>query len=226
MASDKVALLFDIDGTLIITDGAGATSWKLAFNDLYGIPADIDAYSDTGMTDPEVARRTFTAVVGHNPSASEFSRLLERRMHFLGRAVDEADGYRILPGVEALLPDLIDRGYLLGLVTGNLEGAAHIKLGRAGLNRFFAFGGYGSDSPDRATLTKVAMARACLVAGEEIGPEQFLAFGDTPNDVEAAHRAGIECVAVASHKYTFEQLSAAGADWVLHSFEEALPLER
>lgn len=224
MTSDKVALLFDIDGTLIITDGAGATSWKLAFMDLYGIPADIDKYSDTGMTDPEVARRTFTALLGHNPSPGEFSRLLERRMHFLGQAVDEADGYHVLPGVEALLPKLIHRGYLLGLVTGNLEAAAHIKLARARLNRFFAFGGYGSDSPDRVALTQVAMQRAAMVAGEPIAAEKFLSFGDTPNDVIAAHQAGIECVGVASHKYSVTELRDAGADWVLGSLEEPLPL--
>ncbi|MDA8397403.1 MAG: HAD family hydrolase [Actinomycetota bacterium] len=218
-----VAVLFDIDGTLIVTDGAGARSWELAFADLWEVEADISNYSDTGMTDPEVGRRTFEAVMGRSPSAAEFSRLLERRMHYLTQTVAESSGYRILPGVAELLPRLVEEGYVLGLVTGNLEAAAHVKLSRAGLNRFFSFGGYGSDSPDRTEVTRMAMRRGSVVFGGHVPPEAFLAVGDTPNDVEAAHAAGITCVAVASHKYDMEQLEASGADWVIPSLEQGLP---
>ncbi|EQD45431.1 phosphatase, partial [mine drainage metagenome] len=112
MTSDKVAILFDIDGTLIVTDGAGSTSWSMAFKEIYNIDAQIDRYSDIGMTDPEVARRTFEAVIGRAPTKAEFSRLLERRMHYLTESVQDSKGYHVLPGVEDLLPKLIAQGYL------------------------------------------------------------------------------------------------------------------
>ena len=224
MPEAKIALLFDIDGTLIITDGAGAVSWKRAFDELYGVEADISSYSDTGMTDPVVARRTFLAVIGRDPTPTEFTRLIERRMYYLQESVQESAGYKVLPGVAELLPALIKQGYLLGLTTGNLEAAAHIKLHRAHLNHFFSFGGYGSDSSSRTELTKVAMKRARVVSGADIAPSQFLALGDTPSDVMAAHESGIECVGVASHKFSVTQLKAAGADYVLDSLVDRLPL--
>ncbi len=223
LSSDHVALLFDIDGTLIDTGGAGAASWRLAFDELYGIPADIGKFTDAGMTDSQVARRTFEAVVDHSPSRKELSRLLERRLNHLYATVADSTGYRVLPGVEKLLPRLLENGYLLGLVTGNGEAAAHIKLHRARLNRFFSFGGYGSDSDDRSELTKKALERAALVFGEPIDPKKCLTIGDTPLDVTAAHGAGIECVGVASGHFSVEQLRDAGADYVLGSLEEPLP---
>lgn len=223
MSQDHLALLFDIDGTLISTGGAGAASWRLAFDELYGIPADIGKFTDAGMTDSQVARRTFEAVVGHAPSRKELSVLLERRLNHLYETVADSSGYRVLPGVEKLLPRLLEKGYLLGLVTGNGEAAAHIKLHRARLNRFFSFGGYGSDSDDRSELTKKALERAALVFGGPIHPKQCFTVGDTPLDVAAAHGAGIECVGVASGHFSAEQLREAGADHVLGSLEEPLP---
>jgi phosphoglycolate phosphatase len=174
-SDDRVAILFDIDGTLISTGGAGAASWRLAFDELYGIPADVGAFTDTGMTDPAVGRKTFEAVMSRQPERKEFTRLLERRLHHLHRTVEESEGYRVLAGVDELLPKLIDDGYLLGLVTGNVETAAHIKFHRARLNRFFSFGGYGSDATDRGELTRIALNRATLVYGETVIPEQAIA---------------------------------------------------
>jgi phosphoglycolate phosphatase len=218
------AILFDIDGTLIITGGAGATSWRLAFDELFGIPADIGEFTDTGMTDPDVGRKTFEAVLHRQPTPAEFSKLLERRLHYLYSAVADSKGYRVLDGVEELLPRLIDDGYLLGIVTGNLEAAAHIKLHRAKLNRFFSFGGYGSDAADRGELTKIALRKASLVYGEPLSPEQCLVVGDTPHDAEGAHAAGIKCVGVASHNFNAAQLREGGADYVIDSLTEGLPL--
>jgi phosphoglycolate phosphatase-like HAD superfamily hydrolase len=224
MASERIAILFDIDGTLVITGGAGAASWRLAFNELYGIPADIGEFTDTGMTDPEVGRKTFEAVLERKPERKEFVRLLERRLHYLHETVAESKQYRVLAGVEELLPRLIKDGYLLGLVTGNVEAAAHIKLHRARLNRFFSFGGYGSDSSDRGELTKIALQRATLVYGEPVTAAQAIVVGDTPHDVEGAHAAGIACVGVGSHNFTVEQLREAGADYAIASLVEGLPL--
>jgi phosphoglycolate phosphatase len=220
----RIIILFDIDGTLIITGGAGATSWRLAFNELYGIPADIGQFTDTGMTDPEVGRKTFEAVLHRQPGRAEFAKLLERRLHYLNQAVAQSPGYRVLDGVEELLPRLIDEGYLLGLITGNVEAAAHIKLHRANLNRFFSFGGYGSDSPDRGEVARTAVRRGAVVYGEEISPQECLAVGDTPLDAKGAHAAGIACVGVASHDFDMDQLRRGGADYVIASLKEGLPL--
>ncbi len=223
MASER-AILFDIDGTLIVTGGAGAASWRLAFDELYGIPADIGKFTDAGMTDPDVGRKTFEAVLNRKPERKEFSRLLERRLRYLHTTVAESTHYRVLPGVEELLPKLIEGGYLLGLVTGNVEAAAHIKLHRAQLNRFFSFGGYGSDSTDRGELTKIALKRATLVCGEPVTAAQAIVVGDTPHDVEGAHAAGIACVGVGSDKFTVDQLRKAGADYAISSLADGLPL--
>ncbi len=223
-ARKRIAILLDIDGTLIVSGGAGASSWKLAFDELYGIPADIGEFTDTGMTDPEVGRKTFEAVLDRAPADDEFEKLLERRQHYLHRTVAESKDYRVLAGVEELLPTLLEEGYLLGIVTGNLEAAAHIKLHRADLNRFFSFGGYGSDSPDRAEVTRIAFRRAALTYGAAVEPGQAIVVGDTPHDVEGAHAAGLECIGVASHGFDADELRAAGADYVIESLTEGLPL--
>jgi phosphoglycolate phosphatase-like HAD superfamily hydrolase len=221
--ANRIAVLFDIDGTLIDTGGAGAASWRLAFDELYGVPADIGKFTDTGMTDPEVGRKTFEAVLNRTPNRTEFAKLLERRQYYLHETVAGSTGFRVLPGAEKLLLDLVQDGYLLGLVTGNLESAAHIKLHRAHLNRFFSFGGYGSDSTDRAEVTRIALERAAFVFGEEIGRGEAIVIGDTPRDVQGAHAAGVVCLGVGSHHYTAEELKSAGADYAISSLEEALP---
>jgi phosphoglycolate phosphatase len=223
VSKGPLAILFDIDGTLINTGGAGAASWRLAFDELYGIPADIGKFTDTGMTDPAVGRKTFEAVLEREPERREFTRLMERRNFYLHQTVQDSKGYEVLPGVDELLPKLINDGYLLGLVTGNVEAAAHIKLHRANLNRFFSFGGYGSDSDERAEVTRIALTRASKVYGEEIERDQAFAVGDTPLDVTGAHAAGIECVGVGSHHYSADQLREAGADWAITSLEQGLP---
>jgi phosphoglycolate phosphatase len=224
MSDSRIAVLFDIDGTLLTTGGAGAASWRLAFDELYDIPADIGQFTDAGMTDPEVGRKTFEAVLHRAPKRKEFTRLLERRLHYLHETVSDSKDYRVLEGVEELLPDLIETGYMLGLVTGNVEAAAHIKLHRARLNRFFSFGGYGSDSPDRGEVTRIALGRASLVYGEPVAPAQAIVVGDTPHDVEGAHAAGIACVGVGSNHFGAEQLRDAGADYAIASLREGLPL--
>lgn len=219
-----IAILFDVDGTLIDSGGSGAASWRLAFNELYGIPADIGEFTDAGMTDPDVGRKTFVAVLGRDPERKEFTRLLERRLHYLHQTVAESKGYRVLPGVLDLLPKLLDDGYMTGLITGNVEAAAHIKLHRANLNRFFSFGGYGSDSNDRGEVAQAALRRAAVAYGEDLAPKQAIVLGDTPLDAQGAHAAGMRCVGVASGHFDEQQLRDGGADYVIGSLQESLPL--
>src|SRR5438105_6075332 len=116
MPSKKpLAILFDIDGTLISSGGAGAESWRRAFDELYGIPADIGKFTDAGMTDPEVGRLTFRNVVGHEPTPEEMATLMAKRLDALPDAVATSKGYKVLPGVVETLERLRDAGYLLGL---------------------------------------------------------------------------------------------------------------
>src|SRR5262249_61945977 len=134
------AVLFDIDGTLITTGGAGAVAWRLAFEELYRIPADIGAYSDGGMTDPEVGRATFTHTVGRAPTAAELDEVMATRLRYLPGAVAESKGYRVLRGVAELLPRLRARGYLLGLTTGGTRPARRNHVRPARPHHYCSFG--------------------------------------------------------------------------------------
>jgi phosphoglycolate phosphatase-like HAD superfamily hydrolase len=217
------AILFDIDGTLISTGGAGTRSWRAAFEKLYGIPADIGKFSEAGMTDPTVGRVTFEKVLGRDPNDQEMARLMAAYLEFLPREVETSEGYRVLDGVKELLPRLSEQGFLLGITTGGLEAAAHIKLSRGGLNRFFNFGGYGSDAEDRTELTRRAIERGAAILGRALDPQQVTVVGDTPLDIEAAHGAGAIAVGVASGHYSVDELEKARADYVLASLSDPLP---
>jgi phosphoglycolate phosphatase len=217
------AVLFDIDGTLLVTGGAGAVAWQRAFRELHGIDADIEEHTHAGMTDPEIAAIVFREVIGRDGDEAERAAAIAGYLSHLEDAIEESGGYRVMPGIEALLPRLAGEGVLLGLVTGNIEAAAQIKLARAGLNRFFAFGGYGSDSSDRTELTRRAVERGGVVSGSPLDPEATFAVGDTPRDVKAGHGAGIRVVGVATGSYSVEQLREAGADWALVTVEDDFP---
>jgi len=217
------AILFDVDGLLLTTGGAGTRSWRWAFDELYGIPADIGKFTEAGMTDPVVGRLTFTSVIGHEPSAEELGKVISHYLMRLPEEVAASPGYKVLAGVEELLPRLCKDGFLLGITTGAVEAAAHIKLARGNLNRFFSFGGYGSDSADRGELTRKAIERAGEILGAEIDPQSVLVLGDTPNDISAAHAADAIGVGVASGHYSKDELLDAGADYALGSLVEELP---
>jgi phosphoglycolate phosphatase len=216
-------VLFDVDGTLIDSGGAGARSWTHAFDTLYAIPADIGSRTAAGETDPVVARKTFEAAVGREPTEAELARLFAVYLLRLSEEVRTSEGYRVLDGVEDLLLMLSDTGTMLGLVSGAMEGAARVKLSRADLNRFFVFGGYGSDSDDRVLLTHVAIDKAATLHGHDVTPDRVFVVGDTPLDVEAAHAAGAVSVAVASGRFSVEELRAAGARHVLPSLAAQFP---
>jgi phosphoglycolate phosphatase len=217
------AILFDIDGLLITTGGAGTRSWRWAFNELYGIPADIGKFTEAGMTDPVVGRITFTNVIGHEPSPEELAKVISHYLMRLPEEVASSSGYKVLAGVDELLPRLGKAGFLLGITTGGVEAAAHIKLARGNLNRFFSFGGYGSDSADRGELTRKAIDRAGEIVGTPLDSLRVLVLGDTPNDIAAAHAAGAIGVGVASGHFSKDELRGAGADYVLGSRLEELP---
>jgi phosphoglycolate phosphatase-like HAD superfamily hydrolase len=222
-ASTIRAVLFDIDGTLLVTGGAGGVAWQRAFEELHGVEADIAEHTDAGMTDPEIAAIVFREVIGREGSREERAKAIGCYLKHLPDAVTESAGYRVMPGIAELLPRLITDGVLLGLVTGNIEAAAHIKLARGRLNRFFSFGGYGSDSADRTEVTRAALSRGALVSGGTLKDGACIAVGDTPRDVKTGHGAGIEVVGVATGSYSVKQLQEAGADYPLASVELGFP---
>jgi phosphoglycolate phosphatase len=218
------AVLFDIDGTLISTGGASDRAWKRAFKELQGVDVDVPAVTGKGVPDPEVGRVVFEKAIGRKPTEEEAAALMRRRLDHLPEEVENSPGFVVKDGVVDLLDRLIDGGILLGLTTGNVEEAAHIKLARANLNRYFSFGGYGSDSPDRVELTRKALARGEIVSGRTLERDRCFSCGDTPRDVEAGHGAGIRVVGVATGEYTAEELIEAGADATVRSLVEGLPL--
>jgi phosphoglycolate phosphatase-like HAD superfamily hydrolase len=222
--ADYRILLFDIDGTLVTTGGAGAVAWKRAFEDLHGIPADIGEYTDAGMTDPDVGAKTFAAVLHREPTPHELAELIQRRLEYLPEAIAESKGYEVLPGVPGRLRQLSRAGHLLGIITGNGDGAAHIKLARGDLNRWFTFGAYAGAGLDRAAIVRQAVERGEAMLGQDVPNTEIFVLGDTPLDIEAAHEAGCTAIAVATGHFDTAALRDAGADHVVETLEAELPL--
>ena len=217
-----VVVLFDVDETLVHTGGSGARSWSAAFERLYGVAADIGEHTSAGETDPQVARETFRGVLGRDPSAEELDSIYAHYLLHLAEDIWTSEQYRVLPGAEQLLVRLGEAGVILGLVSGAMEGAARTKLMPANLNRFFLFGAYGSDSPDRAELTTLAVAKAARLH-DRLTPDQVYVVGDTPRDIAAAKAAGAISVGVASGHYSTAELGEAGAIHILGSLEDPFP---
>jgi phosphoglycolate phosphatase-like HAD superfamily hydrolase len=217
------AFLFDIDGTLISTGGASDRAWRRAFEELQGVTVDVGQYTGTGVTDPQVGLTSFRGALGREPSRQEMACLMAARLRYLPEEVSSSETYRVMPGAERLLRRLAEEGRLLGLLTGNVEAAAHIKLARAGLNRYFSFGAYGSDAVERSAVARRALERAQLVFGGSLERDLCMCIGDTPRDIEAAHGAGIRITGVATGEYGFEKLRQAGADFTVESLEDRLP---
>lgn len=221
--STFLVVAFDVDGTMVSTGGAGARSWKRGFDKLWGVEADISKYTKGGMTDPEVGRITFKGVLGREPEPQELAQLMHAYLGFLPEEVADSLGYRVLPGVEDLLLRLIEAGVLVGITSGAVEAATHIKLARAGLNQYFSFGGFGSDSKDRGELTRKAIGRASIVLGSPLDPARVCVVGDTPMDIDAAHAAKAIGIGVATGKYKLDELKQSGADHVLSNLTEPFP---
>jgi phosphoglycolate phosphatase-like HAD superfamily hydrolase len=218
------AVLFDIDGTLISTGGASDRAWKRAFKELQDVDVDVPAVTGKGVPDPEVGRVVFEKAIGREPSREEADALMRRRLDHLPEEVEDSSGYVVKDCVVETLEELTAAGIELGLTTGNVEEAAQIKLARADLDRFFSFGGYGSDSPNRTELTRKALERAAGAVGGELDLARCFSCGDTPRDVEAGHGAGIRVVGVATGEFTVEELKEAGSDAAISSFCGGLPL--
>jgi phosphoglycolate phosphatase len=218
------AVLWDIDGTLLSTGGAGAVAWQRAFQELFGVEANIDEHTRAGMTDPEITEIIFAEVVGRPGSAEEHAAVIAKYLDFMPEAVAESSGYEVKPGIAAILPRLAEAGIVQGIVTGNVEPAARIKLARGDLDRYFTFGGYGSDDRDRVKVTERALERGAAAAGAPLDLAATISVGDTPRDITAGHGAGIRVVGVATGSYSVAELEEAGADWAIEDVTSGFPV--
>jgi phosphoglycolate phosphatase-like HAD superfamily hydrolase len=206
-------LLFDVDQTLINTGGAGLRALDRACRNLFGLEHAMDGISPHGKTDPAIVREILRLKLGSaNPNDSEIASILESYIFFLKDEVRASPTYRVLPGILPLLTKIGKRNdVILGLATGNIELGARIKLDRGGLNPYFLFGGFGSDSEDRTELVRKAAEKAAAKNGGPIAPSDVFVIGDTPLDIDAGNRCGFKTVGVATGSYSVEQLLASGA---------------
>ena len=215
-------LLFDIDQTLINSGGAGLRALDRACLQLFGISNAMQDIHPHGKTDPAIAREILR--VRLNKTAAEIGQIesiLDVYLSYLKEEVRLSPNYRVLPGIVSVLEESLSRNdVILGLATGNIELGARIKLDRGELNPYFAFGGFGSDSEDRAELVRKAAGKAAGRRGEPISPLETFVIGDTPLDIDAGNRAGFKTVGVATGSYSIEQLLDSGATFAIQDFEQ------
>jgi phosphoglycolate phosphatase-like HAD superfamily hydrolase len=210
-------VLFDIDGTLLLSGGAGVRSMTLAFEMAFGVPDAFAGITIAGRTDTYLLSAAFERA-GLPDTADAHSRFHTSYLPVLAREIHARGNgrYGVMPGVEALLATLeADAGIHLALLTGNYERAARLKLDHFGLNRFFAWGVFGEESPDRNVLGRLALVRAEANRVPAAARERPVVIGDTPDDIACAQAAGARAIAVATGSFSLDQLAAAGADVAL-----------
>ena len=224
-------LLFDIDGTLVLTGGAGLRGWTRAFKQLFGIEDALNGVPVQGRTDPaifeEVVRRA-----GIEPDAEA---RLTFQDHYLPLLAEELNApvpdtlhpsqhshhKGPLPGVPELIQALEARDdVFLALLTGNYTRAAQIKLGHFGLWHPFRCGAFGDDAALRHELVPIAVSRATAAGCPPVSPDEVIVIGDTPLDVDCAQKARVRSLAVATGGYAADVLRDAGADHVVETLAD------
>lgn len=204
---------FDIDGTLIWTDGAGRRAIRRALEEVLGTAGPIDGFRFDGRTDGEIVWKLAEGA-GLAVDDALVRRVLDRYVANLeGELARPGHHTHVYPGVPALLDALEQRDdCALGLVTGNVEGGARLKLASAGIDfGRFRFGGYGSDHHVRGELPEVARGRACAALGRVLPGENVVIIGDTPADMQCGSAIGARAIGVGTAAYTPAQLLDTGA---------------
>lgn len=206
-------VLFDIDGTLIDSGGAGVRALDLAMKDLFAIENAFHGISMAGKTDTQIIRE---GLEKHSiPADGMIDSVTHVYLEYLSREVHN-DRKHIKPGIHDILNILRALNDLsTGLLTGNLEKGARIKLEPFGLNEYFPSGAFGSDDEDRNNLLPIAVKRFEQLSNREIEITECVIIGDTPRDVECAHIHGAICIGVATGPYSYGALVDAGADHVV-----------
>ena len=227
-------LLFDVDGTLVLTGGAGVRAMNRAFHEVWGVPDAFRGVKMAGGTDPRLLDQAL-ALTGTAPADGQVATFERTYLRLLGEeihrpaATDAASDphhhlrrwHGPLPGVRALVEALSPRDdVFLALLTGNYSKGAEIKLSHFDLWRPFRCGAFGEDAAQRRALVPVAIARAVVLGLPPVAPRDIVIVGDTVRDVDCARANGAACVAVATGGDTSATLRAAGADVVLETFAD------
>jgi phosphoglycolate phosphatase-like HAD superfamily hydrolase len=212
-------VLFDIDGTLIDSGGAGIRSLNLAFEEYFSVKDAFTGMNLAGKTDIQILRE---ALARHSMDDHDrnIAVLCVSYISHLREQI-ENPGRHLKPGIMEAIEILctMDATYL-GLLTGNIEEGARIKLDPFGLNRYFPVGAFGNDHEDRNMLLPVAIERFRVHSGMRISKRECIVIGDTPRDVDCAKIHGALSIAVATGPYSYESLALSGADAVLRDMSE------
>ncbi len=219
-------VLFDIDGTLLDTSGTGIKALNRMVLELFGLKDAFAGYNFAGRTDLGIIRDAFQANFKRHYTPEELDTCLGTYLRYLEEELGRP-GHRVkvLPGVPQALELLTRTGVHVGLATGNLQRGAALKLKAAGLDHFFAFGGFGSDHEDRALLTALAAQRGRERAGlAELPGDSILVVGDSPLDIKAAHGARLHVLSVCTGWNSPEELGALGPEHLLPDLSDAQAL--
>jgi phosphoglycolate phosphatase len=213
-ATQKRLLLFDIDGTLIHSGGAGVHALKSAFTERFGIVDDLQDIEIAGMTDSGIVVSILNKhkIPATNENVSAF---LDSYVHFLSLELPRRVG-KLLPGVLELLEKLKSRPHLvLALLTGNVSRGAQLKLEHYGVWHFFEFGAFADDHHDRNRLGTVARARAKEKHGRQFSTSEIDVIGDTPRDIACGKAFGARTIAVATGTWKRDQLAKYEPDFLI-----------
>ena len=219
MTKSKRLLLFDIDGTLIHSGGAGVHALKSAFKERFGVDDDLRDIEIAGMTDSGIV---VSILNKHKiPATNEnLSAFLDSYVHFLSSELPRRKG-KLLPGVPELLQRLKSRPHLvLALLTGNVSRGAQLKLEHYGVWHFFEFGAFADDHRDRNRLGPFARARARERHGREFSASEIDVIGDTPRDIACGKALGARTVAVATGTWSRDQLAEYQPDFLIDNLSD------
>lgn len=215
-------ILFDIDGTLLTSEGAAGPPFRRALKTVFGTSGPAEGYSFAGRTDPQIARELLAraGLPGEEVDA-RLERVWELYLEGLQQALETAQ-ITILPGVPPLLDRLEQHpSYILGLLTGNVREGARMKLDAAGIGfDRFAVGAFGSDHGHRPELPAVAIRRAEERFGHRFGGKSVVIIGDTPHDIACGEHLGVRTIAVATGSYDAESLDACRPDYLFESLAD------
>ncbi len=211
--------LFDIDGTLITSGGAGEHALMDAMKDRFDVVEDLAGITLAGATDAAIARKLL-AKHSIECSSENITALLDSYLHHLHGRMGRHNG-TILPGIIELLDRLhSEPSCIVGLLTGNLERGAKIKLSHYGVWDYFGFGAYADDHHDRNQLGPFAHARAREQHGVDFRPQSIYVIGDTPRDIECGRAFGAKTVAIATGQYSAAELGEHSPDYLFENLSD------
>ncbi len=212
-------ILFDIDGTLVRTGGAGKSAMELALATAFGVTELRDEVKYSGRTDVAITR-DLLRVHRVDPTIENQRRLRDEYLSHLPGSL-KTKGGEVCPGVPELLAAIAGKpGVVLGLLTGNVRAGAQHKLGYFQLWDFFACGGFGDDHYDRDDVARSALAGARAHVGHNVDPSDVWVIGDTPLDVSCARAIGANAVAVATGWHPVEELAGCAPDLIFNDLSD------